>query len=864
MSYVQLALNAPLTATLTYHVPAELEGRLQPGHLVTAPLRDGRAYAVVLALQPDSPVPETRPVGEPVDPEPVLSPVQLELARWLSARTLAPLIDCLRLMLPPGLARRADVLVTLVDPPPVPSGRRGRPATTAQRAVLAALRERGPLRGRQLARVTGEVDWRNVVAQLSARGLVQRQALLPPPAVGPKRVRSVQLSASPAEVAAAWEDGLARRRRGPLYRAILDLLLAESGPVEASWVYAQTGCTLEHLRALEALGLVSFAEEEVWRDPLAGQVFVPSEPLPLTQDQARADALIREAIRNAAGPGERLPSELPPVFLVHGVTGSGKTEVYLQAVAEALRLGRSALVLVPEIALTPQTVRRFAARFPGQVAVVHSLLGLGERYDTWRRIRAGELRVIVGTRSALFAPVQRVGVIILDEEHDASYKQSPEESAPFRLPAYHGREVAIRLGRLTGAPVVLGSATPELASYYHARRGTYRLLELPRRILGHQQRLADLARQAGLHAIRYQELQAGPPDARTIELPPVTVVDMRAELKAGNRSIFSIPLQEALKAALERGEQAILFLNRRGKATFILCRDCGLVLRCKHCDIPLTYHRATAWGGVAPRLVCHTCNAHADIPERCPGCGGRRLRYFGLGTEQVESAVRELFPGARTLRWDRDTASKPEAHARLLQGFMSGQADILVGTQMIAKGLDLPLVTVVGVVSADTALFLPDYRAGERTFQLLTQVAGRGGRGLLGGQVVLQTYNPDHYAIRAAADYDFESFYRQELAYRRAHFYPPFRRFARLLVQNEDPRKAEAAAAELAGQLRHAIRVHALGLSDLLGPAPCFFTRVAGRYRWQILVRSPDPLNLLRHVELPDGWIVDVDPASVL
>jgi primosomal protein N' (replication factor Y) len=874
MLYAELAVNAALTTTLTYHVPPELEGRIQPGHLVTAPLRDGRAYAVVVALRADSPVAETRPLGEPVDPEPVVSPAQLELARWLSARTLAPLMDCLRLMLPPGLARRADVLVELVDPPP-PHKPRARPPSKTQQAVLDALAARGALRGRQIARLTGTLDWRNVVGQLVARGLVRKHSLLPPPAVRPKQARVVHLTATSAQIAGALEE-LDLLPRGPLYRAILDLLLGEDEGLEASWVYAQTGCTLAHLRRLEEMGLVSFEEEEVWRDPLGGQVFVPSEPLALTNDQARADERIRAAIRDAAPPVRpALPERgLEPgtVFLLHGVTGSGKTEIYLQAVAEALQHERSALVLVPEIALTPQTVRRFAARFPGRVAVVHSLLGLGERYDTWRRIRSGDLRVIVGTRSALFAPLRDLGVIVLDEEHDASYKQSPEESgAPFMFPPYHGRDVALALGRLSGAPVVLGSATPDLGTYYHAQRGTYTLLALPRRILGHQQRLAELARQTGVRLTRYRPLDSGPVQARYAELPPVEIVDLRSELKAGNRSIFSRALQAALQEALAHGEQAILFLNRRGQATFVMCRDCGHVIHCKHCDTPMTYHRAASAqppvGTPArhqPRLVCHTCNAHQSLPAACPECRGKQIRYFGLGTEQVEEAVRAMFPDARTLRWDRDTARTPEAHAAILQRFMAGQADVLVGTQMIAKGLDLPLVTVVGVISADTALFLPDYRAGERTFQLLTQVAGRAGRGLLGGKVVLQTYNPEHYAIQAAAQHDYETFYQQELAYRREHQYPPFRRIARLLWLDGDARRAEESARALARQIERAIRRHALGLTDLLGPAPCFFARIADRFRWQILVRSPDPLNVLSKIEVPEGWLVDVDPASIL
>jgi primosomal protein N' (replication factor Y) len=607
-------------------------------------------------------------------------------------------------------------------------------------------------------------------------------------------------------------------------------------------VYEETGCSRYHLDKLEERGLITLGSEEVWRDPLSDEVFVPTTPPPLTTDQQSVWKPICRAISSFES----------RFFLIHGVTGSGKTEVYLRAVAQVLDQGRKAVVLVPEISLTPQTVARFAGRFPDHVAVLHSALTDGERYDTWRRARAGLIDVIVGPRSALFAPLSPLGLIVLDEEHDDSYKQE----AP--RPRYHAREAALELARLNKATVILGSATPSLESYHRAEQDEFQLQEMPRRIMGHTRRLQELQARYHVPTIRYQSLDDEASEGRYLPLPPVQIVDLRAELRAGNRSIFSRVLQRAMDEALTRGEQVILFLNRRGTATFVLCRDCGFVVRCPHCDVPLTYHGSRA------RLVCHHCNHREPQPRHCPQCGGSRIRYFGLGTERVERVVRGRWPDARLLRWDRDTARTHEAHANILRRFADGAADVLVGTQMITKGLDLPLVTVVGVVSADTALNLPDFRSGERTFQLLTQVAGRAGRGLLGGRVVIQTYHPDHYAVVAASEHDYEAFAQQELVFRREQGYPPYSRLAKLIYEDTDYFRARAEAEGMAGGLRVALARDGLPVANLVGPAPPFFARLRGRYRWQILVRHPDPPALLRDTDIPAGWRVEVDPVSVL
>ncbi len=453
----------------------------------------------------------------------------------------------------------------------------------------------------------------------------------------------------------------------------------------------------------------------------------------------------------------------------------------------------------------------------------------------------------------MFTPLPNIGVIVVDEEHDPSYKQTP----PVPPPYYHARETAVHLGDILGATVIMGSATPDLVTYHRAQGGRYRLLELPKRVMGHRQRVQSQAER--LHQIaRYVQAGEDPDDALTIPLPPIQVVDLRQELRAGNRSIFSRALETAVTETLDRGEQAILFLNRRGTATFVICRDCGYIARCSRCDMPLTFHRPNA------ALVCHHCGRQEPQPTECPVCASKRIRYFGLGTEQVEEQVQQRWPAARITRWDRDTTAGRDAHEQLLAGFINQEADILVGTQMIAKGLDLPLVTLVGVISADVSLGLPDYRTGERAFQILAQVAGRAGRGLLGGRVIIQTYQPEHYAIQAAAEHDYASFYLEEIRFRTQHSLPPFRRLAKLVLVDPINERGKRQAEDLAKGLRRHARELALGATEILGPVPPFFSRVDGRYRWQLIVRSPNPNRLLVDFPIPANWYVDIDPESTL
>jgi primosomal protein N' (replication factor Y) len=491
--------------------------------------------------------------------------------------------------------------------------------------------------------------------------------------------------------------------------------------------------------------------------------------------------------------------------------------VYLRAAAQALARGQGVLVLVPEIVLTPQVVARFIARFGERVALLHSALAAGERFDEWRRVLDGAADIVIGSRSALFAPLERVGLVVVDEEQEPSYKQESD-------PRYHAVDTALELGRISGAPVVLGSATPRVVTYHAAREGgALTLLEL-------RERVGELA------------------------LPSTTIVDLRLELRSGNRSTLSRALRSALQETVSRGEQAMLYLNRRGFATIVLCRDCGHVVKCPACEIPYAFHGDGS-------LLCHRCGRReARAPERCPACGSARIRQLGVGTQRVEEEVRSAVPGARVIRLDRDAVRARGAHARAFERMRSGDAQVVVGTQMLAKGFDLPGVTLVGVVNADTVLNLPDFTAAERTFELVTQVLGRSGRGSAGGRGILQTYLPEHYAIRSAAAHDYASFAEAELAGRRRFGYPPFGKLVLLSTQAKRLDTVERRAEGLARWLREAAGNDA----EVLGPAPAFAAKRAGSYRAQIVLRGPDPERVLDRVTINAEWTVDVDPMTLL
>jgi primosomal protein N' (replication factor Y) (superfamily II helicase) len=833
-TYVQIVVNVPaVSGIFDYAIPGSLEGQIGVGHLVIVPFGNKSVQGVVFRFIDTPSVQNVKEVLELVDPLPVLTGPQISLAEAMAESTLSPLAAIVGLFLPVGISQEADTLYQTMDRVPwtINDGQ----WSMVQRRLLELLSERGPLRGRQIDSHFRKVEWRNSANTLVRKGVLSAKSILPPPRVRSKYIR-VALLAVPPEQAEAEMPMLGTKQTLARRQAALRYLIRQPEPVNVSWVYAESGCNLADLQELEERGLIRLFESEIFRDPLekAGRhtqadVYPGKQEIELTSEQQFA---LREIIAAMAS------ADTPPAFLLQGVTGSGKTEIYLRAAEESIRRGRQAIILVPEIALTPQIVRRFVSRFPGQVGIVHSKLSEGERYDTWRRARTGALKVIIGARSALFSPLPSVGLLVVDESHDSSYYQSDP-------PFYHAVTAAQMYARFAGAVCVLGSATPSVVQQFQSEHsplplgegtgvrgiGAMHRLELPRRITGS-------------------------------DLPPVHVVDMREELKAGRRGIFSQSLHEELDATLKRGEQAILFLNRRGTATYIFCRDCGYVLRCPNCDTPLTLHLDEK-----ERLLCHQCGYERKRPAACPQCGGRQIREYGLGSERVESEVNSLFPKARTLRWDWETTRQKDAHEMILTHFANHQADVLVGTQMLAKGLDLPLVTLVGIVLADVGLYLPDPFAGERVFQVLTQVAGRAGRSERGGKVILQTFDPANQVIQSTAGHDVNGFYVYELEQRRRLGYPPFSRLVRLEYRHLDPVIAEQETRKVASRLQPLLSSERGKLITMVGPVPSFFAKVGGLYRWQIILRGPDPVRLLQ--ELPIGawfkdWWVEVDPISLL
>lgn len=587
--------------------------------------------------------------------------------------------------------------------------------------------------------------------------------------------------------------------------------------VSAKHLMATAGVQSSVLKTMIERGAATELYEEVYREPISAELQDVPIPHQLTTEQIEALTPIESAIEN----------NRQETFLLHGVTGSGKTEVYLRAIQKVLDKGQEAIMLVPEISLTPQMTSRFKARFGDLVAVLHSALSQGEKYDEWRKIHRGEVKVVVGARSAIFAPFENIGIIILDEEHESTYKQ--EET-----PRYHARDVAIKRSAHFNCPVILGSATPSLESYARASKNVYTLLTLKNR-------------------------------AKDQALPEVMVVDMREQLKAGNRSMFSTQLAEALKERLERKEQSILFLNRRGFSSFVLCRDCGTTVECPNCDISLTYHRAHE------SLKCHYCGHEERVPLECPECQSEHIRFFGTGTQKVEEEIMKLFPEARVIRMDVDTTSRKGAHEQLLKAFSEGKADILLGTQMIAKGLDFPNITLVGVLAADTTLHLADFRAAEKTFQLMTQVSGRAGRHELPGEVFIQTYSPEHYAIELAKAQHYEPFYQMEMQSRKQFGYPPFYYFTLIQFSHENVLKVSDFANRGTSFLKGNLSPETM----IIGPTAAAISRVNNRYRYQCLIkykhepRLTETLQQLIKMYRTD-WIkagllmtVDVDPMSI-
>lgn len=811
MGYAEVAVNAPVAQrhTFSYGIPPGVP--LTIGQAVWVPFGSQLLQGIVFELTELPAVEQTREIAGAIGSSPLLTPVQIELARWMSQRYLVPLFECAALMVPPGFEQK---LVTLVELVANPSQLALNSLTPEQKQLLYLLEMKRRVVMGEIEKAWGRERGREIVTQLLRKGLVSKSQELEKPRVKPKVVPYIRLA---VETERAWQEAARLFKVARRQAALLQILSTESKPVPLPEAKNRSGCSAAGIVALRERGWVTIEHRPMSRDPLLHYVFAITTPPTLTPDQETAWQQIEAMLR------------IPPkgsctVFLLFGVTGSGKTEIYLRALAEVIAQGKRGIVLVPEIALAPQTVERFSSRFLGRVAVLHSKLSLGEQFDQWQRIREGAFDVVIGSRSALFAPQPSLGLIVLDEEHEWTYKQQEQS------PRYHAREVALKLSELCEAVVVLGSATPDIESFYRAQRGEFKLLELPHRITKRGDSL----------------------------LPQVEVVDLRQELKAGNRSIFSRSLSKAISEALTAEEQIILFLNRRGAATRVQCRECGFVLRCKRCSLSLTYHSREE------KLVCHQCNYTIRVPQLCPCCRGKKIKFLGIGTEKVEEEAACSFPGARLLRWDSDVTRGRYAHEKNLEKFRAHEADILIGTQMIAKGLDFPLVTLVGVISADTSLHLPDLRAPERTFQVLSQVAGRAGRGTRRGRVIVQTYTPEHYVVVAAAKQDYKAFYEREIHYRGDLEYPPFSRLARLVYAHYGAAQCQREAERMHSLLEEEIRARGIPDLTVIGPSPAFISRARGKFRWQNILLGKDPASLLRELRLPQDWLVDIDPVSLL
>ncbi|MDZ5711602.1 primosomal protein N' [Jeotgalibacillus haloalkalitolerans] len=754
--------------TFDYQVPENLQSVVQRGIRVVVPFGPRKIQGFILGIKEESSVKKLKLIEEVVDIEPVLNEELMSLSEWLTEQTLCYRISALQVMLPAAMKAKYNKFFHLLEDVDIPSH------------IRELFQKESPLTWKTADEQHALKDLQELIKQrkVEVKYVVRQSGNV-------KKKRFVEINGQ-----LTVDDIPANAKKQKL---IMEHLNRHDGKMSVAELKEAAGTTSAVIKTMIDNGYLKEFFSEQYRDPFAERTFEKTEHFTLTPDQKNAITPILEKVNQYE----------QQTFLLHGVTGSGKTEIYLQTIDQVLKQNRQAIMLVPEISLTPQMVQRFKGRFGNQVAVMHSGLSVGEKYDEWRKIHRGEVNVVVGARSAIFAPFKKLGVIIIDEEHETSYKQ--EDS-----PRYHARDVAIERSNRHGCPVILGSATPSLESFARAKKGNYQLLELEYRM--NQQ-----------------------------DLPEVRVIDMREELREGNRSMFSRDLLTEIEKRIEKKEQVVLFLNRRGYSSFIMCRDCGTVMQCPHCEVSLTYHRSKE------SMKCHYCGHEEYVPNTCPECESEHIRYFGTGTQKVEEELFKLMPHVKTIRMDVDTTSKKGSHEKLLDVFGRGEADILLGTQMIAKGLDFPNITLVGVLSADTMLHLPDFRASEKTFQLLTQVSGRAGRHEKPGEVIIQTYTPEHFSIELAKSQNYEWFYQKEMMMRKAAQYPPFYYLSLITLSHENVNKAAGVCNEIADILKSRLSDQSI----ILGPVASPIARIQDKYRYQCIIkykREPELKNLLKKI----------------
>lgn len=761
MNIAKVIVDVPanvVNQTFDYRIPEKLLPIIQPGMRVVVPFGPRKVSGFVMELVDEASFEHVKDIDGVFEVHPVLTEELLRVGKWLAEKTVSLYITTFQAMLPQVLKAKYEKEINVMNWDLLPEELKG----------LFINEEKLPY-----DQVIDELSSLNILKEAINEGALKINYL-----VRSQAKKQYERIIYPAKKAELKEALATVRSQATRQRQILSFFIEQHEPIVQSLLYEKLSITRNHLNPLIERGLLTVKKEEKYRNPYVKKI-ERSENLTLNNEQAKVLAQISETIK----------AKTHRTYLLHGVTGSGKTEIYLQAIEKVIHKRQEAIVLVPEISLTPQMVHRFKSRFGDRVAVMHSGLSVGEKYDEWRKIQRKEVQVVVGARSAIFAPFENLGIIIIDEEHETTYKQ--EES-----PRYHAKDVAIKRGQLNNCPVVLGSATPTLEAYARAEREVYELTTLNERI-------------------------------NKKPMPPVEIIDMRDELHAGNRTMFSRTLIDKMINRIEKGEQIVLLLNRRGYSNFVLCRDCGYVDECPSCDISLTYHKRDH------RLKCHYCMFEKALPHVCPDCESDRIRFFGTGTERVQEALYKAIPGIRIIRMDVDTTRRKGAHEQLLDQFARKQADVLLGTQMIAKGLDFENVTLVGVLAADSMLHLPDFRSSERTFQLITQVSGRAGRHELDGEVIVQTYTPDHYSIQLASEYDYIAFYREEMRLRRTFRYPPYYYLALLNFAHENNAKVYTSAHKASNVLSRYLSQHAI----VLGPTASPIARLKNRYRYQMIVK---------------------------